>query len=364
MDTDLELRPTRTFDLASYRRETTERYTLVDDPHHAWSTTRRFDRAAHESAASGLPPYVASNDASDRPASDLSQEDPHPIIVHAVDPDEARETAAAADYFDHRGRLESESGRLDVARALHERALVLRRGVFGEADPRLLQSFTLLGAIALRDCRLDQAQWLFDQAHAVALKRHGPDHPHTAMTLNNLGVLARRRHNADKAATHLMEALAIKLAAHGNDHLNVASTLVNLGNLARARRDPRVALHCFSRACLIFDAHAPDSPGHASALVGLARVHLNKGYEHYAVQMLERALAVRERHPVTPAQLAGVRLLLASAVEPHDPARARRLVAASLVTYETSDHPDPRHLEAMRAWLARFDHNHDLPRAS
>lgn len=337
MDIDLEHRATRSFDRTASPRNV--------------STTR-----SHVGAAARRPTrsFDHLDSGHDSPANTTTREHAEPRL-----PDEP----GLADLLDQQGRTEAALGRYASARTLHERALVLRRRVHGDADPRRIQTLTYLGTLALRENDLEQAQLLYDRAHTASLQQYGPDHPCTAKVVNNLGVLARRRRDPIRASDHLDDALARKLVAHGWQHASVATTLVNLGNLTRASGDLKAALHYYARACEIFEAVAdPHNPGLAAALLGMGRVHMSMGIHTSASCMFERALHIRESLPVTPAQLAGVRFLLATALEPHDPTRARALVASTLEEYSTSSpHPDPRHLETLRAWLARFDRTHKAP---
>lgn len=345
MRTDLEYHSTRTYARHEAARNDATARTHVEDDERRFVTRKDHDGDLH-------PGDVASAATLDRGADTFVAEDPH--LTEDRDDD-----AVTADLLDQHGRAEAALGHFALARALHERAIAIRRHHFGEADPRRVQSLTFLGTLALRENKLGQAQWLYDQAHAAALKLHGPDHPATAMTLNNLGVLARRRRDPARASDHYEEALARKLAAHGWDHPSVATTLVNLGNLTRATGDYKAAVHYYARACEIFEAHEGElSRGLATALVGMGRVHLSMGITTTAVWMLERALHIREAHHVTPSQLAGVRFLLATAMEFNNPARARDLVVATLASYGSAEHPDPRNIASMHAWLARFDKKH------
>lgn len=378
MHTDLEHRTTRTYARAGSRNHATAG-TYLDTE--ARRTTRRHADAVDAAAEEEDPlqehtVHVAPADAFDPAAAvDAAEEDPlqehvvHVAPADAFDPNPAPQKPedphptpgdlATADLLDQHGKAEAALGHYALARALHERAIAMRRH-YRDADPRRIQSLTFLATLALREHNLDEAQRLFDQAHAEALQLHGSDHPATARTLNNLGVLARRRRDPIRAADHYEDALAVKLAAHGWDHPSVASTLVNLGNLTRASGDLKAALHYFARACETFESReGPRSRGLATALVGMGRVHLQMGIHTSASFMLERALLIRESLHVTPAQLAGVRFLLATALEYDEPARARELVASGLQSYlDAAEHPDPRHIESMRAWLTRFDRKH------
>ena len=289
--------------------------------------------------------------------------DAAPTAVVAVDP--TAEALAQADMLDTHGHEEMKRGGFNAARVLYERAVEIRRQWLGAADPHMMQSFSWLGSVALREGRLDEAQWLYDQARAVAEKKYGAEHPQVATMLNNLGVLARRRGDLALATDLYKAALAIKLEYLGWQHGSVAATLSNLGRLALASGDLRAALCHFARAREILEATAGGaSPTLATVLIGMGRVHLQLGMPDTAVWVFERALRIREADHVTPAQLADARLLLAMALTHSEPDRARALVVLGLREYETSAQPRVEQTAALQGWLRRLDRHRPMRLAS
>ena len=259
-----------------------------------------------------------------------------------------------AEAFDEQGRLECSRGRYSAARAMHERALEIRRGVFGEADPLMARSLTLLGNLSLTEDRLDEAEWLYTQAYRAATKRHD-HHPAAAVVLHNLGVLARRRGDLGAALCLYEHALTIKQDCLGVDHPSVAATMANLGNLKRLQGDLRASMVYYGRAREIYEAtEGGVSHGLASTLVGMGRVHLDLGVAESAVFMFERALRIREAMHVSPAQLAGCRYLLAVALGTSRAAEACALLVTALREYEVNPGARSECIEAMRGALLRL----------
>jgi tetratricopeptide (TPR) repeat protein len=260
-----------------------------------------------------------------------------------------------AEAFDEHGRAETARGRYAAARAMHERAMEIRRSVHGEADPRLTRSFTLLGNLSLIELRFDEAEWLYDQAHQAAMKQFGAAHPAVAMILHNLGVLARRRGELTTARSLYEQALAIKQSYFGEGHPSVAATLANLGNLARLQGDMRASMGYYGRAREIYEeTEGGVCHGLASTLVGMGRVHLELGVHESAIFMLERALRIREALHVSPAQLAGCRYLLAVAMARSRPEEAHALLVLAIREYELSCGARDECIASMRGWLERL----------
>ncbi|MBZ5714849.1 tetratricopeptide repeat protein [Nannocystis pusilla] len=262
---------------------------------------------------------------------------------------------AFADSLDAQGRAEASRGRFRAARAFHEQAMELRRTHHGEADPRLLWSFTWLGELSYREGLVEEARWLLAQAHQIACKRFQPDDLQFAVTLHNLAVVARKAGDHVEATRLGEQALAIKVERLGWEHASVARTLCTLGNLARLTKRRRVALCYFDRARTIYEkTEGGVNAGLATALVGMARVHTSMGSKVSARFLLERALQIREAVSVPPAQSAGVRVLLSQVLDDDDRTAAHELVHAALDEYERHESARPELLEHLRG-LAR-DH--------
>lgn len=263
------------------------------------------------------------------------------------------EQAAFADELDAHGREEAARGAFIMARALHEKAVELRRHIFGEADPKLVHSLTWLGALSMMQGQVDEASWFFGQAHAIAVKMYGREHIRVAVTLNNLGLVARRQGDLDVASDRYEQALAVKLQALGWLHPSVATTLTNLGNLARLRSDLHVAMNYYARARDIYEkTEGGVSSGLASTLVNMARVYVLEGATDTAILALERAVRIREAIDVLPVQLAGARAMLARLLRPQWPVESRQLLRTALRDYEASPHANPDYTVALRSALA------------
>lgn len=304
-------------------------------------STRHFDRDAWNSFL--------------KEKSEQSVVDEHPAQSFDETPDPRVEALNTAEAFDQHGRMEHSRGRYGAARAMHERAMEIRRGALGEADPLLTRSFTLLGNISLIEDRLDESEWLYTQAYRTANKQYGHHHPATAVVLHNLGVLARRRGDLAAALCLYEHALTIKQECLGEDHPSVAATMANLGNLTRLQGDLRASMAYYGRAREIYEAtEGGISHGLASTLVGMGRVHSDFGVTESAIFMFERALRIREALHVSPTQLAGCRYLLAVALGDSRPVEACDLLVSALREYEVNPGARPECIEAMRRTLHRL----------
>ena len=328
MEADFELKPTTTYNPTLIRE-------LLGHSPGPSTGDKRTDEA----------PSAADAGAS----SDDNDAEPMRDSTPRIRPSGIEEHAAFADELDAHGRDEAARGAFTMARALHEKAVELRRHLFGETDPKLVQSLTWLGALSLMQGQIDEASCLFSQAHAIAVKMYGREHLRVAVTLNNLGLIARRQGDLVVAAERYEQALAVKRQTVGWLHPSVAATLMSLGNLARIRGELHMAMTYYTQARDIYEkTEGGVSSGLAATLVSMARVYIRERATDAAIMALERAVRIREAIDVLPVHLAGARALLARLLRPQWPVEARRLMRSALRDYEASPDASAEYAEALR----------------
>lgn len=270
--------------------------------------------------------------------------------------DEAHRNMALADELDDRARKNVHRGCFKAARVLVEQAMELRRAHFGEADPRLVRSFSWLGELSLHEGKIEEARWLLEQAYQVAYKRFEPKSLYLAATLHNLAVVTRRSGDLARASELAEEALGIKVDQLGWEHSSVAVTLCTLANLARTMGQLRVAIAYYEKARGILErTQGGFGAGLASALIGMARVHLEYGSKVSARFLLERAVQICEAVDVFPAQIAQARLLLSQTIKDEDEEAAKGLLRSACREYAQYECARPELLDRMQRVLLRYD---------
>jgi transcriptional regulator with XRE-family HTH domain len=117
------------------------------------------------------------------------------------------------------------------SQALHEQALVIRKQVFGPAQPVVAQSLNFLAILARLQDNYPQAEAYHQQALTIRQNVLGLEHPDTAESLNNLGVLYLNQEKYDQAEPPLQQALKIREQALGFNALDTLTTSINLVKL-------------------------------------------------------------------------------------------------------------------------------------
>ncbi|HWB75061.1 MAG TPA: tetratricopeptide repeat-containing protein kinase family protein, partial [Nannocystaceae bacterium] len=201
-----------------------------------------------------------------------------------------------AGHLDKLAIVNAARGDYDEAKALHERAIALKRTALGEEHLDVASSLNNLAAVHQSLGAWTEAKALHARALAIREQTLGPDHPDVAMSLSNLGVVADTNGDHEEARELFERALAIRERALGPDHPEVAHSLINLGNVRSAMGDHAEAAKLFERALAIQEHElGPDHPDVAISLDNLAIVRAATGARAEARELHERALAIREK---------------------------------------------------------------------
>jgi tetratricopeptide (TPR) repeat protein len=135
----------------------------------------------------------------------------------------------------------------------------------------------------------------------------------------------------------------------------VAASHNNLASALRTAGDPKSALRHYRRAIEIYDeAVGPHHVSVAHPLTGAGQVLLELGRPTEAIEVLERALALREANDVGDIDLGEARFTLARAlggVRRADP-RARALAEAALHDFQNAGPAAAAQRDGVAQWLA------------
>ncbi len=184
------------------------------------------------------------------------------------------------------GVLARDQGDYQQARALHEEALALRRGL---GDKRAIAtSLNNLGIVAKEQGAYEEAITLHEEA--LALRRDLGDRWGIAASLNSLGVVAQEHGDHDRAAGWYEQSAA--LLRQLRDKQGLAVVLNNLGNVALASGDYGRAADLHEQS-LALSRELGNERGIAVSLTNLAELALQQGRLDQAVRWNAEALALQ-----------------------------------------------------------------------
>ena len=183
-----------------------------------------------------------------------------------------------------------------------------------------------LAVLARRDGALDDAKRRMLSALDKAERVLGPSHPMVARMGNNLALIYDELGQLDQA-----EALYRKSARQieerlGADSSRIGNPLNNLGEVLVRKGQTEEALAIFDRVIALWTEKTPSSKLLADPLVNRAAVYIAQERYDDARADLERAQDLIEDRP-DPNEHANLLILLARAVEPTEPAYAKRLAS-------------------------------------
>ncbi|HEV2853609.1 MAG TPA: serine/threonine-protein kinase [Thermoanaerobaculia bacterium] len=138
-----------------------------------------------------------------------------------------------AAVMDAIGEVDLGLGRYDEAQPLLERALALRRQIYGPESLEVARSLELLGRLKAERSDNAAAERLLRQSLALKRRLLGSDDPEVARTLNRLGAFLAEVHATPEVEKLHREALAIARRAEGPEGATVGESLVYLGKLKR-----------------------------------------------------------------------------------------------------------------------------------
>jgi tetratricopeptide (TPR) repeat protein/CHAT domain-containing protein len=236
-------------------------------------------------------------------------------------------------------------GHFEEASSLYLQSLTIQEKILDPAHPDVSRTLGNLAALFLQTGEYDRATDFFQRSLAIKEKVLEPGHPEIARTLSNLGIALTHGGDFDKARSVLERAMAIQEKSLGSEHPDLAAMLNNLGGalfhlglFSQARRSLERALAILEKT---IGAEHSDT---VETLVDLGEVYCRTGQLAGARASAERAVRVLERsegmNRVILAQAHGVLMAALRGEGRPGPARqAGERAAAILESVLGSGHP-------------------------
>ena len=162
------------------------------------------------------------------------------------------------------------------------------------AQPELqAQMFDVIGQLMTGIGELDKARPLLERALAMRRKLYGEDHPDVATTLDNLADVAYDQGDLKTAVTLRSEELAIRRKLFGNSDVKTADALFDLASDLHAAGNPRAGDSLFTEwVARVAGAPREVTPTRARQLNGLANIAEYQRHYDDAERWLREALSI------------------------------------------------------------------------
>jgi tetratricopeptide (TPR) repeat protein len=225
--------------------------------------------------------------------SDCAEALPHALASSKYAESEGVVPDTNAKLLNQIGEYLTHLGRLEQARQVFERALVLTETAHGANDRRRAAIINNLGRVLKRVGDLEQARARFEEALVLDQESYGQSHAHVAEVVNNYATVLHQSGDVELALRQFEWALEVCRSSYGDDHIKVAIVTNNLGYTRATIGDPRGALEEFNAALAIAESSVgPNHPIVASILTNIGAVLRRTGQADAARAPLERAAMI------------------------------------------------------------------------
>lgn len=176
------------------------------------------------------------------------------------------------------------------ARALLDRALELRRGLYGPHHPAIADTLADMAVVEGRSARSTEALALGQQALDIYEDHVDPQHANVATIVMNMGLEYRTQGRHDEALRAFARAESIRRQLFGDEHVLVADVLNNSApSLMALKRYDEARISLMTTIKIRERAHGPDSPEQLSSLTNLGDLDVEQGDLEGALRHRTRA---------------------------------------------------------------------------
>jgi eukaryotic-like serine/threonine-protein kinase len=228
----------------------------------------------------------------------------------------SHQPAAQAQMLDVIGRTYQHLGQYDRAQPLLERALGLRRGLFGDLHSSVAESLYHLARLHHARGEFDSAEVRFRRALHTQRELLGADHARVARTLGGLARVLQDRGDYGQAELLAREALDVRRRVLGYSHPEVAQSLHDLAEIFRRQGNYAPAEPLYREAlALQQQLLGNDHPAVAETSHNLAFLLQRRGKLDEVEPLYRQALGIHQRffgddHPATASTTSNLGLLM------------------------------------------------------
>ena len=133
--------------------------------------------------------------------------------------------------YNNLGTVYSDLGQYGEAKENHEKALIIRKEIFGEHHAKVAGSYNNLGTVYGDLGQYSEARENYEKALIIIKKIYGEHHGNVAGIYNNLGTVYSHLGQYREAKENHDKALIIRKEIYGEHHGDVAASYYNLGTV-------------------------------------------------------------------------------------------------------------------------------------
>ena len=184
----------------------------------------------------------------------------------------------------------------NYAKELHEKALAIRKNIFGEDHPNVATSYNNLASVYYRLAEYNKAKELHEKALMIRKNNFGEDHADVAISYSSLAPVHYSMGEYNKAKELHQKALMIRKKIFGEDHVDVAKSYSTLAPVHYSIGEYNQAKELHEKALMIYKNIFGEDHAHvATSLNNLASVNSTLGEYNQAKELQEKALMIRKK---------------------------------------------------------------------
>ena len=194
------------------------------------------------------------------------------------------------------GQVHHGLGEYNQAKELHEKALIIRKKIFGEDHADVATSYNNLALVYNSLGEYNQAKELYEKALTIRKKIFGEDHADVATSYNNLALVYNSLGEYNQAKELHEKALIIRKKIFGEDHAAVATSYNNLALVYDTLGEYNQAKELHEKALIIYKKiFGEDHADVATSYNNLALVYNHLGENSQAKELHEKALKIYKK---------------------------------------------------------------------
>ena len=197
------------------------------------------------------------------------------------------------DIFSTGGQVYHRIGKYSQAEGFHQKALMIRKNIFGEDHTDVALSYNNLASVYSSLAEYNQAKELYEKALVIWKKINVEDHVDVATCYNNLASVYISLGKYNQAKELCEKALMIRKKIFGEDHADIASSYINLAVVYCRLGKYNQAKELHEKALVICKRFfGEDHTQTASSYFNLAKVYRNLEEYNQAKKLTEKALII------------------------------------------------------------------------
>ena len=194
------------------------------------------------------------------------------------------------------GKVYNSLGEYNQAKEFHEKALMIRKKIFGKDHADVATSYNNLASVYNSLGEYNQAKELHEKALTIRKKIFGEDHADVATSYNDLAIVYNSLGENSQAKKLHEKALMINKKIFGEDHANVATSYNNLALVYSHLGEYKQAKELHEKALMIYKKiFGEDHADVATSYNNLALVYNHLGENSQAKELHEKALKIYKK---------------------------------------------------------------------